>query len=103
MQISQESYDSIRAELDASEQQFGALQRYPIDWDGQAGTVAVRVRRRSKRSVRKSGSTTTRLPDARQNGSRRGTVDSEALEVLLINSNAADVGVKAVFHMYVPG
>ena len=101
MQISQEAYDRIRAQLDASEQQFSALQRYPIDWDGQPSTVDVRVRRRSKRSVRKSRRPSLRLPDPRRNGSGMGTDDS--IEILLINSSAVDVDVKAVFHMYVSG
>jgi hypothetical protein len=97
MRISQEAYDTIRARLDASAEGFSALQRYTIDWCGQPSTLVlqtVRVRRRSKHyAVRKSRRPTRSLPDARRNGSGRGTDDSEAIEILLINSNTAEVGM----------
>ena len=98
MRISQEAYDIIRA-LDASEERFSTLQRYSIDWYGQPSTVVLQTVRVSRKSRRP----TPRLPDACRNGSERGTDYSEAIEILLINSNAADVGLKAIFHMYVSG
>ena len=102
MRISQEAYDKMRARLDASEERFSILQQSTIDWYGQPSTVVLQTLRVRRRYGTRAGRHQGRLTRA---GTEAGgsTDDFEAIEILPINSHAAGVGLKAVFHMYVSG
>src|ERR1700676_1585877 len=97
MRISQEAYDRMRARLDASEERFNILQQSTNDWYGQPSIVVLQTVRLRRHYGTRAGRHQGRLTRA---GTEAGgsTDDFEPIEILPIDSHAADVSLKAVFH-----